>query len=489
MSDISGELKLLIRSRYPVLYMLTHEEDRAEKIFASIASDLSKKMSTWSVTVSPGGAALNKAMEAIDQAIATSEPMIFLFRDFHPFMENETVIRRLRDLTREFARSYKTLVIISPVLKIPVELEKDVTIVDLPMPGRKEIRAVLDDALAFAARNPKISVSLSEDDKDAVVSASLGLTLNESRRIYSKAMLNDQAFTSADVPLILFEKKQLIRKSGTLEYFDSRDTVNTLGGLENIKHWLGARKESFTQRARDYGLPLPKGLLLLGVQGCGKSLTAKVVSTLWSQPLLRLDLGRVFSSYIGSSEENIRRAISVAESLAPVVLWIDEIEKGFSGIKSSGSTDAGVTSRIFGTFLTWMQEKTKPVFVIATANSISDMPPELLRKGRFDDIFFIDLPKESERDEIFHIHLSRRKRKPESFDIGALVKLTAGYSGAEIEMAIVEAMYTGFSAGREFDTNDVAQAIRASVPLSRTMAEGIQELREWAKARARMASA
>ncbi|MDH5757565.1 MAG: AAA family ATPase, partial [Nitrospinota bacterium] len=231
-----------------------------------------------------------------------------------------------------------------------------------------------------------------------------------------------------------------------------------------------------------------KGLLLLGVQGCGKSLTSKAIASLWGQPLLRLDMGRIFSSFIGSSEENMRKAIATAESLAPVILWIDEIEKGFSGIKSSGSTDGGVTSRIFGTFLTWMQEKTKAVFVIATANSISDLPPELLRKGRFDEIFFIDLPSEKERKDILKIHISKRKRDVAKYNIDALSKASNGYSGAELEMAIVESMYTAFGEKREFGDKDIAAAIKASVPLSRTMAEEIQKLRQWASHRARMAS-
>ncbi|MDH5511466.1 MAG: AAA family ATPase, partial [Nitrospinota bacterium] len=308
------------------------------------------------------------------------------------------------------------------------------------------------------------------------------------RRIFSKALLHDYKLDGTDIDLILFEKKQLIRKSGSLEYFDASETISDVGGMDSLKKWLVARRESFTPRARDYGLPLPKGLLLLGVQGCGKSLTSKAIASLWNQPLLRLDMGKIFSSFIGSSEENMRRAIATAESLAPVILWIDEIEKGFSGIKSSGATDAGVTSRIFGTFLTWMQEKTKAVFVIATANSISDLPPELLRKGRFDEIFFIDLPTEEERKEIIRIHISKRKRDVSKYNIDELAKASHGYSGAELEMAIVESMYTAFGDKREFNDKDITTAVKESVPLSRTMAEEIQKLREWAYQRARLAS-
>ncbi|MGK7346674.1 MAG: AAA family ATPase [Candidatus Nitrospinota bacterium M3_3B_026] len=483
------ELKLLIRSRYPVIYLLTFEEDRAEKLLKEIASDLKKKFETWSVTSGKiSNPPRNNAIDGLERAIAGADPAIVMFRDFHHYMEDDVVIRLMRDVVDDFAKSSKTMVIVSPSQKIPPELEKDITIVDLPLPGRAEIRAMLDEALAFAQRNPKLSASLDEDGKEAMVDATLGLTITEARRIFSKAMLNDHVFDERDIELVLFEKKQLIRKSASLDYYDASETISDVGGMSALKKWLTARRESFTQRAREYGLPLPKGVLLLGVQGCGKSLTAKAVANLWNQPLLRLDMGRIFSSFIGSSEENMRKAIATAESLAPVILWIDEIEKGFSGIKSSGATDAGVTSRIFGTFLTWMQEKTKPVFVIATANSISDLPPELLRKGRFDEIFFIDLPRERERTEIFRIHIEKRKRAAQNFRVPELAATAEGYSGAEIEMAVVEAMYSGFDAKREFTTEDILIALRSSVPLSKTMAEDIDALRRWAHERARMAS-
>ena len=489
MEKTAEELKLLIRSRYPVVYLLTFEEDRAEKLLGELAVSMKKKLYTWSVTEDTSRKTpFSKAEEALDDAMASTESAIFLYRDFHAFLENETVIRKVRDLVTDFARSHKTMIFVSPIQKIPSELEKEITIVDLPLPERDEISEVLEDALAFIQKNPKLSASLDEEGKNSVIDASLGLTLSEAKRIFSKAMLTNNSFDMRDVDLILFEKKQLIRKSGSLEYFDASETIADVGGMENLKEWLLARRDSYTNKARDYGLPLPKGLLLLGVQGCGKSLTAKAVASLWSQPLLRLDMGKIFSSYIGSSEENMRRAIATAESLAPVILWIDEIEKGFSGIKSSGQGDSGVTSRLFGTFLTWMQEKTKPVFVIATANSIADLPPELLRKGRFDDIFFIDLPRKNERADIFDIHIRKRKRETANFEIGDLSEASDGYSGAEIEMAIVESMYTGFEANREFTTEDIKKALDAAVPLSTTMAENIGELRAWAAERARMAS-
>ncbi len=490
MKKLKEELKLLVRSRYPIIYLLTFEEERAERVLKTIAEDMKKELVVWSATNQSGAKnAEAAAVTGLDEAINSAQSAIFIFRDLHTCMDDPIVVRRLRDLATEFARAHKTLVIVAPVLKIPMELEKDITILDLPLPDRQEIESILNDALGFAEKNPKLSVSLTHEDRNAVIDSALGLSLKEAKRIFSKAMLTDHVFDTNDIELILDEKKQLIRKSNTLEYFDSTDTVADIGGMENVKQWLTQRKASFTQKARDYGLAPPKGLLLLGVQGCGKSLTAKAVADRWNQPLLRLDMGKIFSSYIGSSEENMRKAISTAESLAPVVLWIDEIEKGLAGVKSSGSGDSGVSARIFGTFLNWMQEKQKPVFVIATANSIANLPPELLRKGRFDEIFFIDLPQKKERKEIFEIHIRKRKRDPAKYDLDSLAENSDGFSGAEIEMAIVEAMYRAFDADREFVTEDVLVSTKNQVPLSTTMAEDIGALRQWALKRARPASA
>jgi len=291
-----------------------------------------------------------------------------------------------------------------------------------------------------------------------------------------------------DIGDILAEKKQIVRKSGLLEYFDVDDKFDHVGGLKLLKEWLVKRGQAFTEQARTYGLPEPRGILLVGVQGCGKSLTAKAVSNLWQLPLLRLDLGKVFSSLVGSSEENIRRATAVAENIAPCVLWIDEIEKGLSGLDSSGSSDAGTASRVFGFFITWMQEKTRPVFVIATANNIEQLPPEIMRKGRFDEIFFVDLPSPVERAEIFDIHIERFGRDPKKFEQKRLVKESKNFSGAEIREAIIGAMYDAFAESREFNTDDIVKNMQVTVPLARTVAEKIAALREWADYRARRAS-
>jgi SpoVK/Ycf46/Vps4 family AAA+-type ATPase len=315
--------------------------------------------------------------------------------------------------------------------------------------------------------------------------AALGLTLTEAENVFAKCIVEKGVF---DLDLIVAEKQQLIRKSGVLEYFEARDEVSDIGGLEILKAWLNNRALAFTEKAQKFGLPSPRGILLLGVQGCGKSLTAKAVAHLWRLPLLRLDVGRIFAGLVGSSEQNMRRAIQMAETVSPCVLWLDEIEKGLAGLESSGLADAGVTARVFATLNTWMQEKTKPVFVVATANEIMQLPPELLRKGRFDEIFFVDLPAESERREIFVIHLGRRKRDPKEFDLDRLAAESDGFSGAEIEQAVISGLYAAFEEGREITTEDVLTALRQTVPLSVTMREEIGMVRRWAKGRARPAS-
>jgi SpoVK/Ycf46/Vps4 family AAA+-type ATPase len=304
----------------------------------------------------------------------------------------------------------------------------------------------------------------------------------------SKSIVAHQKIDETTIPMMLAEKKQIIRKSGVLEYFSPEETFHEIGGIATLKRWLAQREKAFTEDARKFGLPVPKGLLLVGVQGCGKSLTAKAVASQWKLPLLRFDIGKVFSGLVGSSEENIRKAIKLAESVAPCILWIDEIEKGFSGSSSSNFSDAGTAARVFGTFLTWMQEKEKSVFVMATANDITLLPPELLRKGRFDEIFFVDLPGPYERQEIFRIHLKKRHRAPQNFDIETLCLHSEGFSGAEIEQVIISALYDAFEHDRPLTTPDILHSLQETVPLSQTMSERISALRTWAETRARRAS-
>jgi SpoVK/Ycf46/Vps4 family AAA+-type ATPase len=314
------------------------------------------------------------------------------------------------------------------------------------------------------------------------------LTLGEAENVFAKIIVKEERLTGRDVNEVFSEKQQIIRKSGLLEYCATEESFDQVGGLAVLKEWLNKRALAFSKEARAFGLPAPKGILMLGVQGCGKSLCAKAVSNQWQLPLLRFDMGRMFGSLVGSSEENVRRAISVAESVAPAILWVDEIDKAFAGAQGSGATDGGTTARVFGTFLTWLSEKTAPVFVVATANDISQLPPELLRKGRLDEIFFVDLPVREERVEVFRIHLQKRQRDPSKFNIEALAAASTDFSGAEIEEAINSALYDAFYTQKDITDEHVLTALAQTVPLAKTMDEQINRLRSWAEGRARNAS-
>jgi SpoVK/Ycf46/Vps4 family AAA+-type ATPase len=333
-----------------------------------------------------------------------------------------------------------------------------------------------------------VKIELDDAGRERLLQAALGLTLGEAENVFAKIIVTDSRLSGEDVNDVFAEKQQIIRKSGLLEYYTTTETFSSVGGLAVLKDWLQKRAVAFTEEARTFGLPAPKGILMLGVQGCGKSLCAKAVSCQWQLPLLRFDMGRMFGSLVGSSEENVRRAIAVAESVAPAILWVDEIDKAFAGAQGSGMSDGGTTARVFGTFLTWLSEKNVPVFVAATANDISQLPPELLRKGRFDEIFFVDLPSHDERKDIFRIHLARRGRNPDAFDLNALADASANFSGAEIEQSIISALYDAFSTRHEITVDHIRDALRLTVPLARTMDEQVTRLRTWAEGRARNAS-
>jgi SpoVK/Ycf46/Vps4 family AAA+-type ATPase len=334
----------------------------------------------------------------------------------------------------------------------------------------------------------QVKIELNGEGRDKLLQAALGLTLGEAENVFAKIIVKEQRLSGDDLAEVFAEKQQIIRKSGLLEYYAANEDFGSVGGLAILKDWLNKRVVAFTAQAQAFGLPPPKGILLLGVQGCGKSLCAKAISRLWQLPLLRFDMGRMFGSLVGSSEENVRRAIAVAESIAPAILWVDEIDKAFVGSQSSGVTDGGTTARVFGTFLTWLSEKSAPVFVVATANDVSQLPPELLRKGRLDEIFYVDLPSEEERTEIFRIHLAKRGRKPEEFDLDALVAASPEFSGAEIEEAIISALYDAFYEKGELNTSYVVAALAQTVPLAKTMVEKVTAQRDWANGRARNAS-
>jgi len=495
---IYEEVETLVRARYPLLYVVTYEEKRFEQeVLAEIAKGWNKALFIWSR--SRGFVDARAAESATDNA--TRDPLaalkfiedakqgaIFVVRDFHPFLSDAEVIRRLRDLAAKLPGTLSNVVLISPVLKVPVELEKDITVIDFGPPTLQDLDELLSHVIESVKDNPHIKVNLPPPARERILKSALGLTATEAENVFAKAIIKDGKLDESDIPLVLEEKRQVIRKSGILEFYDAEEDIEQVGGLQVLKEWLTKRSVDFTEEARAFGLPQPRGVLLLGVQGCGKSLVAKAVSSLWGMPLLRFDVGRVFGSLVGQSEEATRRAIRTAEAIAPAVLWIDEIEKGFAGA-SAGHLDSGVTARVFGTFLTWMQEKKTAVFIVATANNIRAIPPEMLRKGRFDEVFFVDLPNAEERKTILRVHLLKRAQDPARFDLDRLAEESTGFSGAELEEAVVsglrDALYDG---KRQMTTDDISRSIRQCIPLSVTMKEQIEELRDWATTRARKAS-
>lgn len=488
---IDTDIETLIRARYPIIYIVSWEEKRVEDALREIAGNRGKRMCTWSITQGMGA---NSSMRddstrdpvaALDYVMDSRDQAIFVLKDFHSYIGDNATTRRLRDLIQALKVSYKTLIILSPVLKLPPELEKEVTVVDYPLPDLEELDGLLEGIIQSVKANAQIAVDCEPHQREQILHAAQGLTAGEAENVFAKSLVEKRCF---DVGTIASEKEQIIRKSGMLEYYRASEAFADVGGMDCLKHWLETRSLAFSEKAREFGLPQPKGIMLLGIQGCGKSLCCKAVASLWRLPLLRLDVGKIFSGIVGSSEENVRKAISIAESVAPCILWIDELEKGFAGTQSSPFSDAGTTSRVFASFVTWLQEKTAPVFVVATANDISQLPPELMRKGRFDEIFFVDLPSLQERRDIFEIHLRKRKRDPAKYDLDQLASSTAGFSGAEIEAAVVSGLYDAFGEGHDLQMDDILDSARQSVPLSTTMKEKIDELRDWASHRTRMAS-
>jgi SpoVK/Ycf46/Vps4 family AAA+-type ATPase len=488
------ELSILVQAQYPLIYLVTSEEERAEQTIEALAQmKPQRKVFIWTVThgIVEYGQPRNVTQHntvspeaAVEWVIRQRDPAIFVFKDLHPFIDSPAVTRWLRDAIASFKDTQRTILLMSPVQTVPVELEKEVIVLDYPLPDMTELNQVLSNQLDLN-RSRRVTT----EAREKLLKAALGLTKDEAEKVYRKAQVTTGRLTEAEVDIVLSEKKQLIRRNGILEYIEEDETIDSVGGLEELKHWLKQRSNAFTERAREYGLPQPKGMMILGVPGCGKSLIAKTTSRLWGLPLLRLDMGRVYDgSMVGRSEANLRNALKTAESISPAILFIDEIDKAFAGSTGSADSDGGTSSRIFGSFLTWMQEKTSPVFVMATANRVERLPGEFLRKGRFDEIFFVDLPSSDERKEIFRIHLSKRREDISRFDLDQLVMVCDGFSGAEIEQALVAAMYEAFAQDREFTQLDIIASIRATLPLSKTMHEQVTALRDWARQRARPAA-
>ena len=506
LTNQAEELELLIKARYPLIYIISWDEPRIEEMLCNVASQRNKRLFAWTVTSGIVGIdtmqptdtkpTVTDPMDALEYVSTSQEAAIFLFKDFHRFLvpdyigagrtDNVRIVRRLRDLARNLKKSEKTLIFLSPLLQLPPELEKEISVLDFALPTREELDQALERVIRSTRVRAVLHLDLKGEKRERVLKAAQGLTIGEAEKVFSKSVVLRK---DLDLDIIIAEKEQLIRKSGILEYTESVEDINHVGGLSELKRWLEKRSMAFTERARQFGLPEPRGLLLLGVPGGGKSLVAKATASSWQLPLLRLDMGKVFSQMVGSSEENIRSALRVAETVSPAVLWLDEIEKGLAGSTSSHRSDAGTSARVFGSFLVWLQEKTAPVFVIATSNNISLLPPELLRKGRFDEIFFVDLPSQGEREAIFAIHLAKRRRDPNDFDLAQLAHTAEGFTGAEIEQVIIAGLYEAFDDDeRKLSTQDLLDAVDVTIPLSRTMREQITTLRNWARTHARPAS-
>lgn len=489
--NFSDEFELLLRARYPLIYIPTREEERLEAAIAQSAKNQGNRaVYIWDFVDgyqgNPNDVGFGKrnplqALEFIEKIPATASA-IFILRDFHRFVEDVSVSRKLRNLARLLKSQPKNIVLVAAQITIPDELSEVITVLEFPLPAPKDIKVEIERLLAATGQ------SLEGRTLDDLVRSCQGLSIERIRRVLARAIATHRELRPDDVDLILEEKRQTIRQTQILDFYPATERISDIGGLDNLKDWLLRRGGSFSDKARQYGLPHPRGMLLAGIQGTGKSLTAKAIAHHWHLPLLRLDVGRLFAGLVGESESRTRQMIQLAEALAPCVLWIDEIDKAFSGFDSKG--DAGTTSRVFGTFITWLAEKTSPVFVVATANNVQALPPEMLRKGRFDEIFFVGLPSQEERRAIFSVHLSRlRPHNLKSYDLDRLAYETPDFSGAEIEQTIIEAMHIGFSQNRDFTTDDILEAASQMVPLAQTAREQIQFLQDWAAAgKARLAS-
>jgi ATP-dependent Zn protease len=498
-TNVFEQISDMLKAYYPIVYLSTFEYDRSKQKIRGIVKSEKADYDIYQWNFVDGMMKFNISNNSIENVEGLDEPEelliyileninnykneVYILEDFHEYMDEVNIKIRLRQLAEKLRYYKKHIFIISSVLVLPTELEKYITVIDMPLPSRKDIEAVLNHVL----KNTK--VSLDKNRRKSLIDAALGMTVMEADLAYCLAAVKDN-FGPNSPKIVTLEKEQIIKKSGILDYFDVNENLKHVGGMEHLKSWLTKRKSAFEYQALKWNLSEPKGLLLLGVPGGGKSLTAKSISSLWNMPLLRLDIGKVFQGEVGSSENNIRKAIATAEAVAPCVLWIDEIEKGLSSTSNSSTSDGGTASRVFSTILTWMQEKTKSVFVVATANDISQLPPELLRKGRFDEVFFVDLPSKSERQSIFKIHLEKNNHKPKEYSLEKLAEESIGFNGAEIEETIKEAKFSAYIENKEepvLSMKHILDAIQDTIPLSITMKEQIDFLRKWAKSRAKYA--
>ncbi len=530
--DPGDRLKVLINSNTPIVAVETVEEARVLDLVRQTCADLNLPLFEWSIAdglirsiASPQARTEEKrrsmladfasviSNDSLAQAVPdpatssgpilnTREPAgvlahieslttdgVFVLKDFHRHMDDAIVVRRLRDAAQQFATTRRALLLTGPAIPFPPELEKEVEYLDFPLPDRARLRAIVDETFARLSKTYKLKRTADGGALDQMAANLCGLTEDEAERAVSQGLVTRYALCPEIVTDVLEAKKDILRRTGMLEFVDATVNMSAIGGLENLKRWLAKRRGTFDDAARQFGLEPPRGVVIMGVQGCGKSMCARAIAGDWKLPLTKFDTSAIYDKYIGETEKRIQKLFRVAEQLAPVVLWIDELEKVFAGSgPDSASVDAGVSARLLGSFLSWMQDRKSPVFVAATCNNVTVLPPELMRKGRFDEIFFVDLPNTAERKAIFSLHLAKRKRNPQEFDLDRLVAAAKGYSGAEIEATVQSAMYAAYAAKKPMSTETVLEEIKATVPLSATRAEDIEQLREWALKRAVPAS-
>ena len=481
------DLKSLVLSFHSLIAVETVEEDRVRSLLAEVAADLRLPLYEWSLT--SGFRRVNSsfghaAIEGTQDALAVlrhidgfdNTDAIFLLKDLAPHVGNANVGRALRELAQKLTATRSAIVLTGDPIELPRDLDTQAVRIELELPDDDELREVVRAVVDSVGRRQSVRVELTRDDARRLVHALSGLTLNQARQVIAQAIVSDGKLSAADIATVVRCKGELIERGGILEFFPVEENHFELGGFGGLKSWLDSARVGFTPEARALNLEAPKGVLLVGVQGCGKSLAAKFIAREWQVPLLKLDAGRLYEKYVGESEKNFRKATVMAEAMAPVVLWIDEIEKVFAQ-GSSTESDGGLSQRLFGAFLTWLQEKKQEVFVVGAANNLMDVPPELLRKGRFDEIFFVDLPTTDERRSIFAIHLELRKQEPQRFDLAALADASDGYSGAEIEQAVISALYRSLQRKQALTTPAIVEALRATVPLSISRREDVDRIR------------
>ncbi|MCL7971485.1 MAG: AAA family ATPase [marine benthic group bacterium] len=487
-ADSALDLEVLIRSRYPVVAVDTLEEERLSELLDRVAQRLDVPLYTWSRTRGLVREGMSQAtydtadpMKMLAHLQAAGAPGVYLLADFHPYLEDSVIVRKLREVLPGFVDDRRALVLSGHGVTLPPEIGTQGVPYRLNLPDLEQIRLELREVVRQAAREEGVQIEIGQAEAEEIARELQGLTRDEIRRTIRRAMVVDGRLSAGDVDLIRAARRESLGRKGVLEFVPITDP-EPVGGMDSLREWLSKRRDALGEAAREFGLEPPRGVLLMGVQGCGKSLMARNIAAEWDLPLVRLDPSALYDKFVGETEKNLRQSLDTADAMSPVVLWIDEIEKGFA--RDGGEADGGVSGRLLGTFLTWLQERDSRVFVVATANDVERLPPELLRKGRFDEVFFVDLPAAEERRVIFALHLARRSRDPDAFDLAALAERSEGFSGSEIEQAVVAGLYTAFARKTDLDQDILVEEVQAAVPLSVTLSERVQALRAWAQGRA-----